>query len=531
MNYFYRGVIILKRFRKVLTIVFLVGFTALLGKSTAEALTSTQSAVIFGSEATNEFGHVLYFPNSLSSRLERDSLNRVRDFYREDLFATWTMLTPTEEPVVQSIEGDSFKLILLFRDTNVPDSPQTISSIEDFREKGVDFHFYTTDDGITFDDKTELLMQHAHPEDYYEFPGTFMGYRIEMIKIDTGERLKSDFDAMTNCSINLDLSQMTTEQLTGQVGLASWLDTQSPNNAPTTNRQNIFVIQPTIDGQVNYQELSSSEDSPAWSESTAFEDVWVDLVEHTDSGDIVVASTKTDANGGFSFSNLEGENFTISNTENALSIQVRKDGYTGWIVQDDTPTLKEELEVNVGRLTDIARHSGNYTLAFSRTTWKSPFDELKDEGKNATGNKFILTEDSTTPSTTEPSTTDSSTTDSSTTDSSTTDSSTTDSSSTGSSSTDSSTTDSSTTDSSSTDSSTTDSSTTDSSKMIPGPLGSNDDQPTNGNKGTFQEINSTVSKKNYPITGEQTSPLLIVVGGILLVFSLLLMRQTRKARK
>ncbi|MBO0457103.1 LPXTG cell wall anchor domain-containing protein, partial [Enterococcus hulanensis] len=77
----------------------------------------------------------------------------------------------------------------------------------------------------------------------------------------------------------------------------------------------------------------------------------------------------------------------------------------------------------------------------------------------------------------------------------------------------------------------TDSSTTDSSKMIPGPLGSNDDQPTNGNKGTFQEINSTVSKKNYPITGEQTSPLLIVVGGILLVFSFLLMRQTRKASK
>ena len=208
---------------------------------------------------------------------------------------------------------------------------------------------------------------------------------------------------------------------------------------------------------------------------------------------------------------MEGENFTISNTKNALSIQVRKDGYTGWIVQDDTPTLKEELEVNVGRLTDIARHSGNYTLAFSKTTWKSPFDELKDEGKNATGNKFILTEDSTTPSTTDSSTTESSSTDSSTTDSS--------------------STDSSSTDSSTTDSSNTDSSTTDSSKMIPGPLGSNDDPPTNGNKGTFQEINSRVSKKNYPITGEQTSPLLIVVGGILLVFSLLLMRQTRKTSK
>ena len=360
----------MKILKVFLCAIFIIGASSFIGNLNVEALSSSQGAVISGPETNAEYGHVLYFPNSASSKLNRYSLNRARKFYSSDKAAVWTTLIPTEQPGVQSIEANSFKLTLNYNDGK--------TTIKDFKDKGIEFHFYTTNDGTNFVDKTDILINQG---DFYLVPGSFIGYRVEMIKVDPSATIPDSFDMTANCFVDMDLTKMSPDQLSGQTNLHSWLDSMGPNQAPTVNYQKIFVIQPTIDGQVNYQKLSTPNEVPGWSSSVAMQDVWVELIEQTVTGDKVVASTKTNANGEFSFSAINGKNFQISDTSNPLSIRVRKRNYTGWIVKDDNVDASEKLEVNIGRLTDIAQLSDNYDTAISKTNWLSPFDEVREEGK------------------------------------------------------------------------------------------------------------------------------------------------------
>ncbi|MEO1769546.1 hypothetical protein [Candidatus Enterococcus ferrettii] len=103
----------------------------------------------------------------------------------------------------------------------------------------------------------------------------------------------------------------------------------------------------------------------------------------------------------------------ITDTNNQLSIRVHPKNYKGWLVRDTPPTASENLSVTVGHLTCIARHSGSYSFAESKTKWLAPFDEILKAVKHAINNQFILNDFEATPSSTEPSTAGSSTTSSS----------------------------------------------------------------------------------------------------------------------
>jgi len=488
------------------------------------ALSSSQGAEISDPETNSEWGHVLYFPNSETSKISRDSLNLARNFFSSDLKAVWTSIIPQEQAGAQEIASDSFVMNLKYN--------KTIATIQDFSDHGISFHFFTTQNGTDFTDATNSLIV---KDGAYQVPGNFVGYRIEMVKINPKVSISDTFEVSSNCTVNVNLKTLTQEQLTGQAGVDSWLDSQFPNDPPTNNGQNIFVIRPAIDGQVNYQKLLSTTESPSWEKSTALKGIPIDLIEHTETGEKVVASTLTDSEGKFIFSSNDGKDFTVSDTKNKLSIRVNSKNYSGWIVQNNTPAATEDLSVDVGRLTDIAQKSGKYTLAESRTNWNTPFDEVQEAGKNATNNQFILTDLSTEPSTTEPSTTSTSTTGSSTTGTSTTSTSTTGSSTGGTSTTSTSTTGSSTTGTSTTSTSTTGSSTTGTSSTTTSttsttepkkgvlPAGSN-------NSNNNSQVTGSSKNKQFPMTGEKESILSIAFGLsiLLLAVSLLLATKNKK---
>ena len=506
-----------------------VGIILLFPITGVHALSSTQGAEISDPETNSEWGHVLYFPNSETSKLNRYSLNLARNFFSFDPKAAWTTIIPQEQAGAQEIAADSFIMNLKYN--------KTMATIQDFSDHGISFHFFTTQNGTDFTDVTNSLIA---KDGAYQVPGKFVGYRIEMVKIDPKASIPDTYEVSSNCTVNVNLQTLTQEQLTGQAGLDSWLDSQFPNDPPTNNRQNIFVIRPAIDGQVNYQKLLSTTDSPSWEKSTAIKGIPVDLIEHTETGEKVVASTLTDSEGKFLFSSNDGKDFTVSDTKNKLSIRVNSKNYSVWIVQNNTPAAAEDLSVDVGRLTDIAQKSGKYTLAESKTNWNTPFNEVQEAGKNATNNQFILTDLSTEPSTTEPSTTSTSTTGSSTTiepsttststtgSSTTTGTSTTSTSTTGSSTTTgTSTTSTSTTGSSTTGTSTTTTSTTTTSTTEPKkgalPAGSN-------NSNNNSQVISSSKNKQLPMTGEKQSILSIAFGlaVLLLAISLLLATKNKK---
>lgn len=496
----------------------IVGIILLFPITAVHALSSTQGAEISDPETNSEWGHVLYFPNSETSKLNRYSLNLARNFFSFDPKAAWTTIIPQEQAGAQEIAADSFIMNLKYN--------KTMATIQDFSDHGISFHFFTTQNGTDFTDVTNSLIA---KDGAYQVPGKFVGYRIEMVKIDPKASIPDTYEVSSNCTVSVNLQTLTQEQLTGQAGVDSWLDSQFPNDPPTNNRQNIFVIRPAIDGQVNYQKLLSTTDSPSWEKSTAIKGIPVDLIEHTETGEKVVASTLTDSEGKFLFSSNDGKDFTVSDTKNKLSIRVNSKNYSGWIVQNNTPAATEDLSVDVGRLTDIAQKSGKYTLAESKTNWNTPFNEVQEAGKNATNNQFILTDLSTEPSTTEPSTTSTSTTGSSTTtEPSTTSTSTTGSSTTtGTSTTSTSTTSTSTTGSSTTGTSTTTTSTTTTSTTEPKkgvlPAGSN-------NSNNNSQVISSSKNKQLPMTGEKQSILSIAFGlaVLLLAISLLLATKNKK---
>ncbi|WP_137664011.1 LPXTG cell wall anchor domain-containing protein [Enterococcus hulanensis] len=490
-----------------------VGIILLFPITAVHALSSTQGAEISDPETNSEWGHVLYFPNSETSKINRYSLNLARNFFSFDPKAAWTTIIPQEQAGAQEIAADSFIMNLKYN--------KTMATIQDFSDHGISFHFFTTQNGTDFTDVTNSLIA---KDGAYQVPGKFVGYRIEMVKIDPKASIPDTYEVSSNCTVNVNLQTLTQEQLTGQAGLDSWLDSQFPNDPPTNNRQNIFVIRPAIDGQVNYQKLLSTTDSPSWEKSTAIKGIPVDLIEHTETGEKVVASTLTDSEGKFLFSSNDGKDFTVSDTKNKLSIRVNSKNYSGWIVQNNTPAATEDLSVDVGRLTDIAQKSGKYTLAESKTNWNTPFNEVQEAGKNATNNQFILTDLFTEPSTTEPSTTSTSTTGSSTTTGTTTTSTSTTGSSTttGTTTTSTSTTGSSTTGTSTTTTSTTTTSTTEPKKGVL-PAGSN-------NSNNNSQVISSSKNKQLPMTGEKQSILSIAFGlaVLLLAISLLLATKNKK---
>ncbi|MEO1771547.1 LPXTG cell wall anchor domain-containing protein [Candidatus Enterococcus ferrettii] len=486
-----------------------------------EALSSSQGAVLSTPETNSEFGHVLYFPNSESSKINRYSLNRARKFYSSDLKATWTTLIPQEQEGAQKIEMNSFKMTLSYNGT--------MATKQDFLNHGIAFHFYITKDGTNFTEMTDLMVPQ---EGYYQIPGEFVGYRYEMIKTDPTAAIEDTFQVEANCLVDVDLTKITQDQFAGQAGLENWLDSKSPNGQPTSNYQNIFAIQPTISGQVNYQQLAAETDSPVWDSSNAIEGITVDLLEDTPTGERIAASTATDAQGTFTFSALSGKNFSITDTNNQLSVRVRPKSYKGWLVQEGTPTASKNLVVNVGRLSDIARQSGAYALAESKTNWLAPFDEVLEAGKNATNSKFILTDFETTPPTTEPSTTEPSTTEPSTTEPSTTEPSTTEPSTTEPSTTEPSTTEPSTTEPSTTEPGTTEPSTTEpstttstTSKAVGIVTNKNDTNRTGG-----LGSNNSTNQRKLPATGSQQSFLFIGLGSLVMFIaaSLLLFANHKK---
>ena len=496
-----------------------VGIILLFPITGVHALSSTQGAEISDPETNSEWGHVLYFPNSETSKLNRHSLNLARNFFSSDPKAAWTTIIPQEQVGAQEIAADSFIMNLKYN--------KTMATIQDFSDHGISFHFFTTQNGTDFTDVTNSLIA---KDGAYQVPGKFVGYRIEMVKIDPKASIPDTYEVSSNCTVNVNLQALTQEQLTGQAGLDSWLDSQFPNDPPTNNHQNIFVIRPAIDGQVNYQKLLTTTDSPSWEKSTAIKGIPVDLIEHTETGEKVVASTLTDSEGKFLFSSNDGKDFTVSDTNNKLSIRVNSKNYSGWIVQNNTPAATEDLSVDVGRLTDIAQKSGKYTLAESKTNWNTPFNEVQEVGKNATNNQFILTDLSTEPSTTEPSTTSTSSTGSSTTtEPSTTSTSTTSTSTTGSSTTTGTSTASTgitgssmTTGTSTTTTSTITTSTTEPKKGVL-PAGSN-------NSNNNSQVIGSSKNKQLPMTGEKQSILSIALGlaVLLLAISLLLATKNKK---
>lgn len=84
-------------------------------------------------ETNSEFGHVPYFPNAESSKINRYSLNRARKFYSSNLKATWTTLIPQEQESSQKIHMNSFKMNLSHNDTP--------AKKKDFINNGIEFHF------------------------------------------------------------------------------------------------------------------------------------------------------------------------------------------------------------------------------------------------------------------------------------------------------------------------------------------------------------------------------------------------------
>lgn len=366
-------------------LVLMLTFTTLViinRPTTIDALGSFQKAVISGVESQSDYGGVLIYPNAENRRMYRENYVQLRNFLSSDNHMVWTTISPDDG--IQDFETGSLEFYL---SNNYHDDDHTIQEMHD---NGFDFKFYVTTDYVNFVEATDELDFNTETH-AYSYAKPLVGYKLSVDKLIPGAVTDKTVAIALNHNIELNYNNMTQGQLEGYEPLESWNDSRSANQPATPNHQNIYVIQPEISGTIKHQIIDDGE-TPVWNDANLKEGVSITLVENTPAGDVDVATTTTDANGKFIFSNTKGAAYSFTDSHNTLTVRINHDGYKLWDVNGAAVTEASSNEVLIGRITDISRYQPDFNTAISKTNWKSPFDTQQAEGENALGREAILTE-------------------------------------------------------------------------------------------------------------------------------------------
>ncbi|MEG0686939.1 MAG: hypothetical protein RR425_06600, partial [Erysipelotrichales bacterium] len=231
--------------KKIITLFILVMFLATHNTS---AVTSSINSVIYGKETNSEYGHVLSYRNTGSEMLHREQGFSLANFYNDEKLLEYITLAPNDG--IQSFEKGSVELMFQYNRQD--------STLEKIREAGkLDFKFYVTLDGTTFNDATNQLV-YNEATNTYKYNGDLKGYKLSFINKTDVHYLQEQIGFLISHGIKFNYENMNENQKAGKEKLASWLDSKEENIPPTGNYQNIYIIQPEIKGKIKYQDLNGT---------------------------------------------------------------------------------------------------------------------------------------------------------------------------------------------------------------------------------------------------------------------------------
>ncbi|WP_171015030.1 MucBP domain-containing protein [Culicoidibacter larvae] len=359
----------------MITTIFVLslGFMTLFNTTSVFAGGSSHGAVIEGIETSAEYGHVLDY-NNTNEVLERiNYISYIRDWNA----GSYKFYTMSPDNGTQLIKKGTLRL-----ETGVGNTATSLADI--YSAYGVNIKLYVTSDGTTFSEVTGELDAKGYYANDVDLKGYYVEYEMTRDTI-----LDLSVALYVTHEIRIDYDKLTPAQKAGTEGLAQWLDSKSANAAATPNYQRIFIVNPEISGTVKYQQLADQADMPVWDQATVIADVPVDLLRADGS---IIASTKTDANGRFVFSNQldNATGFNLANSSEQLYISIDGQGMKEWqVVAGTSVVLTDDLAL--GTIIDVSKSQTDFDFAMSKTDWKSGYTNHDLKGENALGSQFILT--------------------------------------------------------------------------------------------------------------------------------------------
>lgn len=199
---------------------------------------------------------------------------------------------------------------------------------------------------------------------------------------------------MTQHKIKIDMDELNEAQTKGQEKLPEILSLKSTMYNTMSNEwsYDIYVINPSIQGTVQYEHLLNGESIPTEKNKKMIKDIKVDLIERTIEGEKLVSTTKTDENGKFKFSNIDGKIFKLNNSSNDLIIKIDDENYNIWTFHENVAEKIDKNNSNIGRITDISRYQDDFESIMENVKFRDEFEEIREEGKRALNFKVILTD-------------------------------------------------------------------------------------------------------------------------------------------
>lgn len=358
-----------------MTTIFIISlvFMMLFNTTAVFAGGSSRGAVIEGIETSSEYGHVLDYVNTNEVLHRTNYISYIRD-WKAGSYKYYTM---SPDNGTQLIKQGTLQL-----ETGIGNTQTSLEDI--YNAYGVNIKMYVTVDGTTFTDVTGELDANG----YYVNDTDLKGYYVEY-EMTRDTVLDTNVVIFVTHEIRIDYDKLTPAQKTGTEGLDQWLDSKSANTAATPNYQRIFIVNPEISGTVKYQKLADEAEVPTWDQASAIANITVDLMR---ADGTVIATTKTDADGRFVFSNQldNAMQFNLANSLEKMYISIDGQGMKEW--QNVAGTMvNTEDEIELGTIVDVSKSQPVFEFAMSKTEWKASYLGHDLNGEKALGSQFILT--------------------------------------------------------------------------------------------------------------------------------------------
>lgn len=168
----------------------------------------------------------------------------------------------------------------------------------------------------------------------------------------------------------------------------------------------IYIANPSISGNVSYEKLQVTSNRPTGINTSPGAGIKISLIEKIESYEDMIASTTSDSNGNFIFSNIDEDmdnDFQIKDSKNQLILRIDDTDYNPWTFHNDLVEEMNDQTSNLGKITDISRYEFsddkfNSLIDMDNFYWTEDFRELNPNGERAQNFKIILTDKETTPS-------------------------------------------------------------------------------------------------------------------------------------
>ncbi len=363
-------------------VVLILILSIIIGSSlNANAVSSGFQGDVEGRETKSSYykSFRLFYPN-----IESSFLNRTYDFHASNMNEDTSVSAKVilGNSTIQSVEENSLEMIFMVNN-------QTI----DLDDPMYNFDFKVSTDGNIFSSgKSDLEKQ---SDETYKYKDSIKGYQI--IFENNPSLFHKNISYQSTHKIKLDLDKITEAQRRGQEKLPDILSSKNIYSDDLTREwgHDIYIINPSISGTIFYENLPTNVEKPTGTNLLPKSDIQVNLIEKTDTGNLIVSTAKTDANGRFKFSNIDGEPFKLKDSKNELFITIDEDAYSSWSFHNNLIEKLDETSGSLAKITDISRYQDEFENVMKNVEWSDEFKTLETNGERAKNFQVILTDKST----------------------------------------------------------------------------------------------------------------------------------------